>query len=826
MPQENSLPLSETSSPSKKSYGKLIIALLLPILLIGATALAYLQIPEMKMWMDANRQLVLIILSSTFGLLLFGYILYYLPRKKKNNSENRLLKEEQTSAVNIQAKKKFGTFQGVFTPTLLTILGVIMYLREGWVVGNAGVLGALGIIALACAITFFTALSMSSITTNIRIGAGGAFSIISQSLGLEAGGAIGIPLYFAQALAVAMYVFGFREGWVWIFPDHPALLVDIGTFALVYLIVNISTDFAFRIQYFIMAIIFGSIISIIGGLFTQELNLDFKWFGDYAGSPEDGFKGSNFWIVFAVYFPAVTGIMAGANMSGELDNPRENIPIGTLTAVVLSTLVYMGLAIVLALLATPEELVSNYTILIDKAIWAPIVLAGLLGATLSSALSSLVGAPRILQALGQNKILFFNETLTKIDQKGEPRNALIITVLIVVVALLMRDLNAIAPLITMFFMITYAMINVVVLVEQSLGQISFRPTLRVPIIIPLLGALGCFFVMFIINPVFGILSIGIVMFVYIFLVRRKLETEAGDTRSGMFNSLAEWAAKVVNKLPEATERSWQPNLLIPAESPNDIVRAYKVIYSIVNPKGSLKILGFTTNRQIGKMDKRLSELAAYFMDQGISARAALVESDTYQSGVVTSMQSLKAAFFRPNIIFLSLIDSTKRDEDVANLMKQAKYYGMGAILYVPFKKVGLGLEKNINLWLYLNDTNISSDMKVVEINIALLVAYLLKRNWKAKLNLIAVNNSEAGVNEEKASEYIDKLKILARLPKDIKMFYFSDKQEVDDLAPTGDINIFSIKGNEIDIGRIRNRANSLETSCLFMLDSGKENALA
>mgnify|MGYP006252320391 FL=1 len=198
---------------------------------------------------------------------------------------------------------KFGTFQGVFTPALLTILGVIMYLREGWVVGNAGLLGAIGIIMLACTITFFTALSMSSITTNIRIGAGGAFSIIAQSLGLEAGGAIGIPLYFSQALAVAMYVFGFREGWCWIFPEHPTLIVDLLTFLLVFIIVNISTDFAFKIQYFIMAVIIGSLISIVGSLFVQELNYNIEWFGKYPGSPEDNFSsGSSFWLVFAVYF--------------------------------------------------------------------------------------------------------------------------------------------------------------------------------------------------------------------------------------------------------------------------------------------------------------------------------------------------------------------------------------------------------------------------------------------------------------------------------------------------------------------------------------------
>ena len=126
--------------------------------------------------------------------------------------------------------KKFGTMAGVFTPTFLTILGVIMYIRLPWVVGNAGIIGACLIILVAVAITITTALSLSSITTNIRIGSGGAFSLISQSLGLEIGGAIGIPFFFSQAIAVAMYIFGFREGWLGIFPGHSPFLIDIIVF--------------------------------------------------------------------------------------------------------------------------------------------------------------------------------------------------------------------------------------------------------------------------------------------------------------------------------------------------------------------------------------------------------------------------------------------------------------------------------------------------------------------------------------------------------------------------------------------------------------------
>ncbi len=220
--------------------------------------------------------------------------------------------------------KKFGTFGGVFTPTLLTILGVIMYLRLGWVVGNAGLLGAWIIIIISFLITLTTALSMSSITTNIRIGAGGAYAIISQSLGLEVGGSLGIPLYISQGLAVTMYIFGFREGWLSIFPHHPAFIVDLIVFPVIYGIAYKSADLAIRIQYLIMAIIFASLIVIVMAAYYGSMQFStvdtLKW-GTFQGSVENNFSGTDFWIVFAVFFPAATGIMAGANMSGELKNP-------------------------------------------------------------------------------------------------------------------------------------------------------------------------------------------------------------------------------------------------------------------------------------------------------------------------------------------------------------------------------------------------------------------------------------------------------------------------------------------------------------------------
>ena len=165
---------------------------------------------------------------------------------------------------------RFGTIAGVFMPTLLTILGVIMYLRAGWVVGQTGLLGGLLIITIAFAIAAATGLSLSSITTNIRIGGGGAYSVISQSLGLEMGGSVGVPLYLSQVLATVMYIFGFREGWVWMFEQAGMvdsifampLLVDLVLLAVLFTVAYISAGLAFKLQYIVAVIIAASLVSV------------------------------------------------------------------------------------------------------------------------------------------------------------------------------------------------------------------------------------------------------------------------------------------------------------------------------------------------------------------------------------------------------------------------------------------------------------------------------------------------------------------------------------------------------------------------------------
>jgi solute carrier family 12 sodium/potassium/chloride transporter 2 len=251
------------------------------------------------------------------------------------------------------------------------------------VVGNAGLIGAILIILLSHVVTVSTGLAVSSIATNIRVGAGGAFPLISQSLGLEVGGSVSVPLYLAQGVSIALYILGFSAGILSIFPEWPEMVVVLGTFAIILAIAYASAKFASRVQLLILAVVALSLISI----FMGSLAIDGRQGANITPTLWGDFPGGNFWTVFAVFFPAVTGIMVGISMSGELRDPRKSIPLGTMSAIAITMFIYLVLAVWLSRVATVDELLnidSGRIVMADKAYWPPIVVAGLLGATFSA----------------------------------------------------------------------------------------------------------------------------------------------------------------------------------------------------------------------------------------------------------------------------------------------------------------------------------------------------------------------------------------------------------------------------------------------------------
>ena len=722
--------------------------------------------------------------------------------------------------------KKFGTFGGVFTPTLLTIIGVIMYLRLGWVVGNAGLLGAWLIIIISFLITLTTALSMSSITTNIKIGAGGAYAIISQSLGLEIGGSLGIPRYVSQALAVTMYIFGFREGWLFIFPNHPAFMVDVTVFIVLYAIAYKSADLAIRTQYLIMAIIFASLVGMVMaayyGSMENSMSDTLQW-GSFKGSIDNDFSGSNFWIVFAVFFPAATGIMAGANMSGELKNPKRSIPLGTLSAIGVSFVVYMAVAYWLAKSATTEELLNNYNILIDKSFFPPLAIAGVLGATFSSALASMVGSSRILYAMGRHRVLPAGVWLGHTDKTGQPRNAMIVTGTLVFMTMLLRDLNAVAPLVTMFFLITYAMLNVVVIIEQNLGLISFRPMFKVMNWVPWVGLTTSVLAMFIINSTISLISVALVFLVYGVLLQRKLTTPFDDVRSGLFVSFAEWAAKRSARLTQRQERSWKPNLLVPISNPETIKNYFTFLKDVAYPQGSIKLLGLGSKKKCPELGARIGELSEEYKNNNVFSSWAVIRTENFPQGVNFANQAYRGSFIKPNITFLNRTDLKVHSEGFNEIIEEAARLQLGVLIYAQHPDAGMKNQQVINVWIRNRAPEWKISWDIGNLDLSILVAYKLKRNWGAKIRLVTVVENEE--QKEQAQNFMSELIDHARLPKTEIGVYIDNFNVLIKNAPESDLNIFGLdpKPNVEFMDRM---VNETHTTCLFIRDSGLENIFA
>ncbi|NPD86862.1 amino acid permease [Lentimicrobium sp. L6] len=390
--------------------------------------------------------------------------------------------------------KKFGTFSGVFTPSILTILGVIMYLRFPTILGQAGLINTIAIIIIAHIISITTSLSVASLSTDKTVKTGGTYFMISRSLGLPIGGTLGLALFVGLSFSVSLYLIGFAESFLAYF-DMDSSINSIriaGTTILIIVttITFISTSLAIKSQYFIMVAIVLSLISIFFGHheFTPK---EIHW--------EPMVNAAPFMILFGIFFPAVTGFEAGVSMSGDLKDPKKSLPIGAMAAVGVGLVVYIGLAFFYTFTVDAEALMNDQDILFKISLVPVLVIIGIWGATLSSALGSILGAPRILQAIAMDKIVpkFFAKGTGKTN---EPRNALLMAFLIAEAGILIGQLDVIARIVSMFFITTYAFLNLASAIE-SWSSSDFRPAFKIPKFVSILGATFAFIVMILLDRV-------------------------------------------------------------------------------------------------------------------------------------------------------------------------------------------------------------------------------------------------------------------------------------------------------------------------------------
>jgi solute carrier family 12 (sodium/potassium/chloride transporter), member 2 len=455
--------------------------------------------------------------------------------------------------------KKFGAFAGVFTPSILTILGVIMYLRLGWVVGQSGLTGAIAIILIAHIISITTGLSISSIATDKKIKVGGIYYMLSRSLGLPMGGAIGITLFVGTSLSIALYLVGFAENFLSIEAISSFLGMEntagdiriVGTTAIIILVMLafISTSLAIKSQYVILGAIALSLISIFVGFFT---NMDLAPEAALIGPSTDALPLET---IFAIFFPAVTGFTAGVAMSGDLKDPKKSIPKGTLLAIGTGLVVYIGLAVAMAFFVSRDLLLTDYNFLMNIALWAPLVIAGIWGATLSSALGGILGAPRILQAISRDKIFprFFGKGF---GSNNEPRNALMLTFLIAEIGILIGELDVIARVVSMFYLAAYGFINLAFALENW-ASTDFRPSFKIPNWIGIVGFIAAFAVMLKLDTVAMIVAILVMFSIYFFLTKKELKVDFGDVWQSVWSSIVRSSlSRIASKGLE--DRNWQP----------------------------------------------------------------------------------------------------------------------------------------------------------------------------------------------------------------------------------------------------------------------------
>ncbi len=648
-----------------------------------------------------------------------------------------------------EAAAGFGTFAGVFTPSILTILGVIMYLRFGWVVGNVGLWQTLLIVTICTSITALTALSMASIATDRQVKAGGAYYMISRSLGVETGGAVGIPVYFALAFSVALYTIGFAESVNRVFPLVPQTALAAVTTVVVAVLAIVSARLVIRAQYFIMAAIGISLVSLVFGGPLEATSLQLQ------PSPN---AEAGFWVVLAVFFPAVTGIEAGVNMSGDLKDPSRSIPRGTLAALGVGYLVYMTLPVLLSTRADAQSLIDDPLIMRRIAFWGDAILLGVWGATLSSALGSILGAPRVLQALARDGVLpRWMRILGRGSGPGdEPRVGTAVTLVVALSAVMLGELNVIAPILTMFFLASYLSVNLGAGLENLLGSPSFRPSFRVHWSISLLGALGCLVVMFLINAAATLAAAVVILGVFLWLERQELRTTWGDVRRGVMLSLARSALlRLAGERPDP--KNWRPNLLVLSGAPTGRWHLIEFAHALTHGRALMTV---ATILRSGSRDpdarRGMQEhVREYLERKGVEALVRIEEAPTPYEGMERLVSTYGFGPLKPNTVLMGASEDPERRAEYCESIAMMHDLRRNVMVLRYDDERGFGAQRRIDVWWGGMQSNGG---------LMMLVGYLLRTSmaWRRAtltIKLLVPDQRAAEATRENLQSMIEGLRI-------------------------------------------------------------------
>ncbi|XP_040911341.1 solute carrier family 12 member 9-like isoform X1 [Toxotes jaculatrix] len=601
--------------------------------------------------------------------------------------------------------RKLGVVFGVVIPTLLSMFSVVVFLRIGFVVGQAGLYQSVAMFLVAYFIITMTVLSVCAISTNGALDAGGAYYMISRALGPEFGGSIGIMFFFANVCGSALYVLGLVEAIMSAFgiPEEAAAHVVglhhvlpsgywwsvlYGTVLLFICFIvclvgaHIYAKATFIIFIIVTTVLASSFISffIVGPTVvilpdTSLLNSTSLRSANYTGFQLHTLEGNllpsyavdyttgsmmSFATVFAVMFNGCTGIMAGSNMSGDLKNPSYSIPRGTLAAVVITFITYNLLSLLTAWSCDRHLLQRDYSFLGDINIWPPLVTVGIYSSTMSAAMSNLIGASRILYALSKDNL--FGGVLAlvkKTSQNGNPWASVLVSWLLVQVVLFAGKLNNIAGIVTIFFLLVYAAVNLACLALEWASAPNFRPSFRCfTWHTCTLGIFGCLVMMFLISAIYAFASIAFMLLLLMLIhYLGPISNWGYISQALIFHQVRKYLLMLDVRKDHV--KFWRPQVLLMVANPRSCIGLMTFINDL--KKSGLYVLGHI---KLGLLDGLPSDPLQSCYDSWLSlvdhlnikAFVNLTLADTVRHGVQNLLFITGFGGMRPNTVVLGFYD--------------------------------------------------------------------------------------------------------------------------------------------------------------------------
>ncbi|WP_163326223.1 APC family permease [Draconibacterium mangrovi] len=677
---------------------------------------------------------------------------------------------------------KFGTAP-VFLTAISTILGAILFLRFGYAVGTLGFWGVILIIFLGHLVTIPTALAISEIATNKRVEGGGEYFIISRSFGLNIGATIGIALFFSQAISVAFYVIAFTEAFEFFFnllADKydfllPRQAISLPVMAgLAFLIIKKGANLGVKALYFVVAILFISIIMFFFGSteFSQTASLPFS--GDQFRNFE------NFFVVFAIIFPAFTGMTAGVGLSGDLKNPSKSIPLGTVLATVSGMILYIFIVYKLTMSASTADLLEHQLIMGKIAIAGSVIVPlGLAASTISSALGSVMVAPRTLQALALDHAFpskRINRWLSKANPAdNEPQNASIVTVAIAFVFVALGDVNAVASIISMFFMVTYGSLCLISFLNHFGASPSYRPTFRSRWYLSLVGFLVSIWVMFKISTSYALLSAGAMTLIYLYI--NHYHKHRKDFASLFANSLFQLNRKLQVHLQKrkkmVKQNEWRPSAICISDKTTHNNRAFQLLSWISYKYGFGTFLylieGYYSSKTVEKADEMLN-LMLEESDEENYVYIDTIISPSYTSAIAQAIQIPGVAGMENNMVIFEY--NKDKPDNLGRIIENFALVNSGdfdiCVLASSPKK--MKIQNGIHVWINSFDTE--------NANLMILLSFIIlghPDSKKASIEIFVVCHE----NEvQQSKQEMKKLVLSGRMPiteKNIKIIQRTDE---------------------------------------------------